>query len=569
MALPDISQLPALYSAYKARQEDRDARIEIIDKVVRGDFSVFDPDEEKVEPRSPNLIQVALEDTAEAASLVPTIRVQPAGTSKEAKRVAAQMERIAGSYVDAAEWETKITRLVMDLAAYGLCVLTVRPDFDQKIPLIEWRDPRTFYPEIGYRPGDTSVQSCIFARTVYLTQLPPEWQAKIQDELTVRLGPEVADRNLRVSLVEWWDADEVVVAGIYQHSPGIVASDSASFIPVELGRTPNRIGVTPVVVGSRITLDGEFRGQFDQVVSMMEAHIQLMGMVLDYADQAVYSDVWVRDLIGEMPWGGGGFIELGPNGAIGRVPPAVSSLNIQADLQQLIEGIHIGARWPKTRPGEIDQAIASAKFIEATTGVMNTAIRTYHMILQRVWERALRLAFETDLVHWPGVEKSHVGMLRNHTYTVSYRPERDIDRQHRIRVEYGLGFGRDPAQSAVLHIQYSQNGLISKETVQENIDSLPDVALERKRVDLEQFRGIALAKLLEGVQTGQISSRQFIEIVKGRQAGKDIFELFEEYVVKAEEEAAEQQINTGLGPAVQPGPPVPEGVQPPLPPSPP
>jgi len=129
-------------------------------------------------------------------------------------------------------------------------------------------------------------------------------------------------------------------------------------------------------------LDGEFRGQFDQVVGLLEAHIRLMSMVLDYADQAVYSDIYVKDLIGEMPYGGGAYIELGPQGAIGRVPPAVSSLNVQADMAQLMDGIHLGGRWPKSRPGEIDQAIASAKFLESSVGMMNTAIRTYHQILQ-------------------------------------------------------------------------------------------------------------------------------------------------------------------------------------------
>ena len=73
------------------------------------------------------------------------------------------------------------------------------------------------------------------------------------------------------------------------------------------------------------------------MVGLLEAHIRLMGLVLDFADQSVYSDIWVRDLIGEMPYGGGSFIELGPSGAIGRVPPAVSSFNIQADLTNLMD----------------------------------------------------------------------------------------------------------------------------------------------------------------------------------------------------------------------------------------
>ena len=171
-------------------------------------------------------------------------------------------------------------------------------------------------------------------------------------------------------------------------------------------------------------------------------------------------DIFVKDLIGEMPYGGGAYIELGPQGAIGRVPPAVSSLNVQADMAQLMDGIHLGGRWPKSRPGEIDQAIASAKFLESSVGMMNTAIRTYHQILQSKLEKALRIACMVDKEYFPG-EKTAGGILRNQEFLEEYNPAKDIDMDNRLRVEYGLGMGRDPAQSAVLHIQYSQNEFVS------------------------------------------------------------------------------------------------------------
>src|SRR5690606_18546989 len=121
-------------------------------------------------------------------------------------------------------------------------------------------------------------------------------------------------------------------------------------------------------------------------------------------------DIWVRDLVGELPYGGGAYIELGPNGAIGRVPPAVTSLDVQRDLAALVDGIHLGGRWPKSRPGEIDQSIASAKFLESSVGMLNTAIRTYHQILQRSLARAIRIAFIIDRKLFPG-PKTVTGIL--------------------------------------------------------------------------------------------------------------------------------------------------------------
>lgn len=578
MPLP-TEHLPYIYDSWRARQVERDERHDLIDRIVRGDFEVFDPDEEKLDVYSPNLIQVALEDTAEAASLVPSVRARPTKPGPRAKAVAHKMEKIAAGYMDANEVDMLIPRSVLDAAAYGLFAWTVLPDMDERRPLIERRDPRTCYVEEGYRPGDT-VRRAMFARQLYLSQLPVEWQAKVVRSVTegvwdprtqeVRSVDEVQD-NDRVVLVEYMDTEEILVAALYMHSgrAGFGETDNIYQLPVELRRFENPTGHCPVVIGSRITLDGEFRGQFDQVVGLLNAHIRLFALMMDYADQAVYSDIFVKDLIGEMPFGGGSFIELGPNGDIGRVPPAVSSLDVQRDLEMLVDGIHLGGRWPKSRPGEIDQSIASAKFLESSVGMLNTAIRTYHQILQRSLAKAIRIAFEIDRVYFPG-EKTTTGILRNQEFLEPYDPSTDIDMSVQVRVDYGLGFGRDPAQSAVLHIQYAESELISHETVQENVDGIRDIGLERARIDREKFRSMAMAKLLEGLQTGQIPQRALIEMDRARERGEDLMDIYEKYVVEPEEEMTEQALPTGLGGALG-GVPLPAGPglpapQPPTPP---
>ena len=550
----EINRLSSMYAAWRSRFTERDVRMETIDRIVRGEFDIFDPDEEKVSSRSPNLVQVAIEDTAEAASLVPTIRVQPEGSTATAKKVARTMEQIAVNYMDLNQIDMLIPRSIMDKAAYGMSVWTITPDLEQQIPVIERRDPRQCYPEPGFRPGD-DVRKCMFTREIFFNQLPVEYQARLKDVIADYSEYDDPDENSKVVLVEYYDMDEYILAGLYQASTsGLVRyrGDGDVPLPVELERIENKTGVCPVVIGTRISLDGEVRGQFDQVVGLLEAHIRLTGLILDYADQAVYSDIFVKDLIGEMPYGGGSFIELGPQGAIGRVPPAVSSLNVQADLAQLVDGMHVAGRWPKSRPGEIDQSIASAKFLESAAGMMNTAIRTYHQILQRQMEKALRIAFEVDKKYFPGA-KSASGILRNQQFLIEYNPASDINTDHQLRVEYGLGLGRDPAQSAVLHIQYSQAEFVSKEFVQENIDGLTDVGRERSRLDVEKFRGMALAKLLMGLEQGTIPETALVEIARAREQGEELFDLYEKYVVKPAEEMLANQVPTGLGPPMQPG----------------
>jgi hypothetical protein len=543
-----IEELPRIYSNWRNRYAERDERMSTIDAVVQGEYAQVDPEEDAVESRSPNLIQVALEDTAEAASMLPTIRVSPARPGPAAKKQASQMEQIAAGYFDISKMDLLITSTVMDLAAFGIGCWVVWPDTDQKMPFIEWRDPRNCFPEPGLRPGD-NVKNAFFARVVYLSQLPEEHQQLIFAEVA---DPGVLDENVKVTLVEWFDCDEVVVAALYENGTYPADGSTASaYTPIELERWSHNLGVCPVIIGARFSLDGEFRGQFDQVVGSLLAHVRLMGMVLDYADQAVYSDVWVRDLIGEMPYGGGAYIELGPQGAIGRVPPAVTSLNVVQDLQMLTDNIHVGGRWPKSRPGEIDQSIASAKFLEATAGMMNTAIKTYHSILRRMMEQALRVCFLTDKKYFPG-KKVASGVLRNQEFVEEYETK-DIDLKHQVRVEYGLGLGRDPAQSAVLMLQYAGQEYISKEWVQENIEGLTDVAREQSRIDVEKLKAMALAKLLQGIETGTVPDAALVEIAEKRAKGEDLFSLFRKYVVEPQQEQLEQQMTSGLGAPVMPG----------------
>lgn len=559
-----LDQIESLTSQWRARQIERDNRNRIIDAAVAGDFQVFDEDEEQIENRSPNLIQVALEDTAEAASLVPTCRGVPLDETDDARRAASKMERIAVSYLDEAGIETLLVRLAMDQLAYGLHVLTVYPDEDGR-PLITRRDPRTFYPDLDWRPQGR-VRRGSFVREVQFSQLPDHWAETLRSDIVARIGQDwTPEADLTVTLTEFLDDEVLVVAGTVAGSrigSGYTLAGSSEPMTVELSRLEHGLGVCPIVTDHRITLDGEYRGQFDQVVGMLYAHIQLMGLMLDYADQSIYADVWVKDLIGDMPFGGGSYIQLGPQGAIGRVPPAVPAFQVNQELQMLIDHMHLASRYPKTRPGEVDQSIASAKFVEATVGTMNTVIRQLHIAFQHSLERCLNVAFMVDKKHGHGKSRKVSGLLRNLEFAEEYEPSKDIKMNRaKVKVEYGLGLGRDPAQSAVLHIQYAAAEFISKEFVQEHIDGLSDIGREQSRIDVEKMESMMLAKLLEGVQTGQVSNGALVEITKARQEGKSLIDVYREFIVEPEEEMLAQQMPTGMG-NVMPGDPL-GGMMPP------
>lgn len=566
----DIDDVPMLWAAYRARWQDRDNRMDIMTSVLKGDWTAADPNGDAIENRSPNMIQVGIEDTAESASLIPSVRVDPSSPSSTNQKKAAAMERMALSYLDISGFELLILQSNMDLCSRGFYCWNVKVDEETKSPIIERRDPRTVYPGDSWRPGDL-VRHVIVARQVHASDLPQYVQDKIQASMLARFGIDVntiASFNQRILLCEVYDEDETVIAALYQTTPLSTAGRADSFRPVEIDRWPNPGGICPIVIAQRLNAaDTEPRGQFDQVIPIMQAHIKLMGLSLDYSDQAVYSDIWVKDLIGKLPYGGGSYIQLGANGEIGRVAPAVSSLTVQQDLQALVDAIHLAGRWPKSRPGEIDQAIASAKFLEATAGMMNTVIRTYHLINQRAMSQALRLCFKADLEC--GDDRTISGIQKNQQF-LERRSIADIDPDAKVHVEYGVGLGRDPSQSAVMGIQMFQGGVTSLEWVQENTDGLTNVQKEQRRLLRSEVVAMMKSKMLMDVQGGALSGDALVNIIEGIDKGDDLVQLYKEFVVKPAA-AAPAPMASGLGGLAppsgpeQPAPGAPQGAPPPPP----
>lgn len=561
----------AVWGRYHERWRERNRRMERIERASRGEWSITTPDDQTIEESSsPNLILSAMEDTAEAASLVPSVRIKPSGTDPSDKDVARKMEQIGTAYLEGSEIELLTLKSLLNLAGYGMFSWVVVKEEGQQ-PRIQWRNPRTAFPEPDANLlGVTN--KCFFAKDLYLTQLPKEWQNRFLTGLIERGGHPRYFEDHAVTIIEYFDADETVIAGVYDSNVvegmnRIHPSEPPNWVTIILEHEENESKVSPVVVGQRMTLDGEPRGQFDQVIGVMEGHIRLMQLTLDYADQSVYSDMWVKDLIGKMPLGGGSYIQLGPQGEIGRVPPAVSSITVHQELQQLVDGLHLGGRWPRSRQGDMDSAIVTGRALETSVGMMNTVIRTYHLLMRRALKTAQRVMFKLD--HMSGEKRVMAGIHRNQGFQLQVDTRKDIDLSADIDVTYGLGLGRSPAESLVHGIQASQAGIVSLEFVQENFEGIEDVQLEKIRVDVQALRDMMFADLLEGTKTGAVPKGALPKMMRDRMDGKMIADLYEKYIVKPQEELENSLLTSGLtGEQIAPGPPPqgPGGQVPPAPP---
>lgn len=522
----DDTALLECYMDMRSRHTERDARFERVSRALRREWNLRDSAGDPLQVASVNFIKTSLEDISEASATMPTIRVRPMKPTEEAKKTASGMERIALGYLAANKIRTSIARFVMDHLAYGFVPWVVLPDYTDNRPVIYKRNPRSCYPDMPVYHSMVP-RRVMFAQRVPYASLDYETQEALLERgykaPEIRTGAK-GDMCVRV---EYVCPDEYIVGYLWSSSGNWYSAPSRADPLVSWGWNPlvvHRMELAtdhvPVVICGRDTFDDEFRGLFDDVIDPQLAHAKLNAMAIDYVDQAVYSDIWARDVMGDLSFGGQGYIELGPNGAIGRIPPASSSLDVYRNLDALENGIHLGSRWPKSRPGQVDQSIASGKFVEATVGTMNTLLKTVHEKLAEGLQTTLSLCFETDLGYFPDVDQKARGQYHNEDYLWPYTPAKDIDMDNEIAVEYGLGLGRDPSESAILMMQYAERELISEEFVQENTEGLSGIDRENQRIDLQRLNKMMFAALLQSVESGEMDKGILAEVYQRRAQGE-------------------------------------------------
>jgi hypothetical protein len=307
------------------------------------------------------------------------------------------------------------------------------------------------------------------------------------------------------------------------------------------------------VYGQTPSLDGEPRGQYDQVVPVLHAHIRLVAAALEHANQSVYNELVVVDPIGDIPTGPDAVIELGPNGKAFRLPPASIGFSFFEETQRLLDAVHVGARWPKNRPGDVSQSQASSKFVESTLGVQNAVIASHHSLFERMAAQAIRVCTVLDASEGP--ERTIAGTNGSQQFQIEFRRS-DIDLGAHVTVEYGLGYGRDVAQSAVLALQLRGGGIISTEDAQENIPGIVDVARTRSRVLAEELEAQLKADLLMKSQSGQLDPEALVRMIRDVRKGDSLDVVYAKYIIEPQKAAQENMLTSGLdGSQLMPGPP--------------
>ena len=499
----------------------RDQRMRDVLSVRQGDLSKVYPSmfsEDYPKPLVANFIDVAARDLAEAMAPLPSFNCSAANMVSDAARKAADTRtRIANFYASLSELQLQMYEGADWYNTYGMMVGLVEMDYDSNNPRLRLLNPWGVYPEMDR-----------FGRTISLTQV-----INIDSESLAAQYPEFADQILAknnyqqgspyVSMIRYHDADQDLI-----------------FLPerknLTLARTPNPIGKCLAKVAIRPSLDGQARGQFDDVLSVQLARARFAILQIQAAEKSIQAPIAIPQDVQELALGPDSIMRSAQPQNIRRVsldlPPGLF-----AESGALERELRLGARYPESRSGNVNASVITGRGVQELQAGFDTQIKSAQAQFARMFSDLLGLCFEVDEKLFPNTQKVIKGSEDGTPYVLKYTPSRDIKGEYGVDVRYGIMSGMDPSRAIIALLQMRSDKLVSRDYVRREIPMDLNVSQEEQRVDIEEMRDalrVSVAQYAQaipalaaqGQDPSEIVSR-IAAVIQGRQKGLSLESVVE------------------------------------------
>ena len=536
----------------QTRYAARDQRMRDVLSVRQGDISKVYPSmfsEEYPKPLVANFVDVAARDLAEVMAPLPSFNCSATNMVSDTQRRAADTRtRIANYYVTSSDLQIQMYQGADWFNTYGMLPAIIEMDYETNNPRIRLLNPWGVYPEIDR-----------FGRTISLTQV-----VSTDAESLAAQYPEFADQILPqnswqqgsplLSLVRYHDKDQDLI-----------------FLPerknLVLANIPNPVGKCLANVAMRSSLDGEARGQFDDILSVQLARARFAVLQIQAAEKSIQAPIAIPQDVQELALGPDAIMRSANPQGIRRVP-----LELPAGVFQesgvLERELRTGARYPETRSGNIDASIVTGRGVQALQAGFDTQIKAAQAQFARLFTDLTSLCFEVDEKIFGSMTKQIKGTDDGTPYTMKYTPSRDIKGEYAVDVRYGIMSGMDPNRAIIALLQMRSDKLVSRDYVRREIPMELNVTQEEQRVDIEEMRDslrVAVAQYAQAIPAlasqGQDPTQvitRIAEVIAGRQKGLQLETIIEKAFAPAPQPPMpEQQVpvaGAAPAPASQPTP---------------
>ena len=548
MAL-SMEQVAARVLSMRYRNNERDARNLDVLAVRKGKIAEVYPDffPDGVDANVvANFIDIVARDLSEVMAPLPAVNCSAANqVSDKARQFADKRTRIASNYFNHSDLSVHMYSGADWYLTYGFVPFIIELDEEAKMPRIRVENPIGAYPEF-----DRYGRCVAFAKRYVMTlgELVSQFP-EYERELLGGYGYK-QDLNAQIEMIRYYDKDQSI---IYLPTKGDLV----------LSYAKNPLGKMMIVVARKPSIDGELRGQFDDVLGIQLLRNRFALLAMEAAEKSVQSPIVLPNDVQELQLGGDAVIRTANPAGVRRV-----ELNIPAgaftEQEVLNQELRVGSRYPESRTGNIDASIVTGQGVQALMGAFDTQVKSAQAIFAAALRDVISLCFEADEVIYPE-EKTIRGVDSGSPYEITYRPGRDIKGDYSADVRYGMLAGLNPAQGLIFMLQALGGGLISKDMAMRELPFTVNVTQELEKIEIEQMRSSLLGSLTAFSQAipqmatqGQDASevvRKIAAVIKARQKGVALEDAIEATF------APQQQVPPAGAPQmVEQTSPAPEGV---------
>ena len=459
-----IAKVARLQTKYSAR----DQRMRDVLSVRQGDISKVYPamfSEEYPKPLVANFVDVAARDLAEVMAPLPSFNCAATNmVSDSARKAADTRTRIANYFVSGSELQIQMYQGADWFNTYGLLPAMVEMDYETNNPRIRLLNPFGVYPELDRFGRCISITQVVNTDAESLAMQYPEFYNQI---ITNR---SYISSSPYITMIRYHDKDQDL----------IYVPDRNNLI---LSNLPNAIGKCLARVAMRSSLDGEARGQFDDVLAVQLARARFAVLQIQAAEKSIQAPIAIRS-------------------------------------------------------GNVDASIITGRGVQALQAGFDTQVRAAQAQFARLFTELVSLCFEVDEKIFGSMTKEIKGVDDGTPFNMKYVPSRQIAGEYGVDVRYGIMSGMNPNNAIIALLQMRSDKLVSRDYVRREIPMELNVTQEEQRVDIEEMRDslrLAVAQYAQtipalaaqGQDPSQIVSR-IAEVIKGRQKGKQLETIVEE-----------------------------------------
>ncbi len=157
-----------------------------------------------------------------------------------------------------------------------------------------------------------------------------------------------------------------------------------------LVRTPNQLGKCMVVAAQRPSLDGQARGQYDDVLAVQLARARFAILQIQAAEKSIQAPIAIPQDVQELALGPDSIMRSSQPQNIRRVgldlPPGVFT-----ESGVLERELRLGARYPETRSGNTSASVITGRGVQELQAGFDTQIKSAQAQFARMFSDLIGL----------------------------------------------------------------------------------------------------------------------------------------------------------------------------------